>query len=80
MSRAHRLSPDAPSPRVLAEGRAGRVVACGHGHLQLQVGAMALHLSEAALLELLSTLRKAARTIEEERLGSVLRRPLTDVQ
>lgn len=80
MSRAHRFSPDAPSPRVIADGRAGRVVACGHGHLQLQVGAMSLHLSEAALLELLSTLRKAARTIEEERMSAVVRRPLVDVQ
>jgi hypothetical protein len=67
-------------PRVLAEGRAGRVVECARGHMQLQIGAMALHLSDAALLELLSTLRKAARIIEEERFASVLRRPLTDVQ
>jgi hypothetical protein len=67
-------------PRVLADGRAGRVVECAGGHVQLQIGAMSLHLTDAALLELLSTLRKAARTLEEERFASVLRRPLADVQ
>lgn len=78
-ARVHAPKRDARRPRVLAEGRAGRVVSMGTGQTQLQIGAMSLHLTEAALLELLSTLRKAARTIEEERFSLVLRRPLTDM-
>lgn len=67
-------------PRVLAAGRVGRVVQCASGHTQLQIGAMSLALSEAALIELLSTLRKAVRSIEEDRLAPVVRRALTDLQ